>query len=110
MENIKSIKLSDKSIAETELVRFIAICLRETGGIEYVSSNLEKIGEFNICSTAFSLLDHAEATSEINLEEYSSNQIKNICKIIVGTLIDCGDLETLTCYSETEAKKFLNNI
>lgn len=110
MYELKTIILSDAKIESSELIRFVLICLRETGGIRRVSENLKKAGEVKICEDAYPLLDLAKSRAELNLDGYDKTQLIKICKSITDTLTECRDLKTLTCYSEEEVKELLGKI
>lgn len=110
MENVQEIILSNKRIKDSEIISFVLDCFREVGGVKYVSRDLEGNGFKEIVENAYPLLDEAKETQELNLEKWSSMDLRLICTTIITALEDCKDLEILMMLPLSKALDIIRKI
>ncbi len=82
------IVLSDKTISDPSLIGFIETCFHETGGCGIVAEDLAGIGYKDLCDAAYDYNDTLKRTGDMDLQPYTSQDLKIFILSIVSSLED----------------------
>jgi hypothetical protein len=109
---ITSVRAEDHRFDDIEMVNFIVECFVQTGGIQAVCADLNRLGLWTALDIEpYDLLDSARATGILELgDRMKAAHLRNVCASIVDTLEECKELEILTSLTYSEAQELLARI